>query len=129
MSRSSYQTLNDFLKGQIIAYRNEGKSYRAIAAQLELKRSTVHSFMKKFTETKSYERKVGSGRKPKISDLKRRLITRAVKINPNATPASIKADNPQISMSDSTLRRVKVGSDLFERRAKRKIPLIIEKPQ
>ena len=71
MSRSSYQTLNDFLKGQIIAYRNEGKSYRAIATQLELKLPTDHSFMKKYTETKSYEPKAGSGRKPKISDLER----------------------------------------------------------
>ena len=56
------------------------RANRAIASQLELKRSSsVHSFMKKCTETKSYERKAGSGREPRISDLERGLITRAVK--------------------------------------------------
>ena len=126
MSKSTFQPLNDFNKGQIHGLRIAGWSYRDIAAKLNLKRSTIHSFMKRFNETNSYERKPGSGKKTIVTEVQRRYIIRKIKIDPNMTPAGIRNDNPEIDLSNSTIRRVIVKSNLFKRRSKRKIPLINE---
>ena len=122
MSKSTFQPLNDFNKGQIHGLRIAGWSYRDIAAKLNLKRSTIHSFMKRFNETNSYERKPGSGKKTIVTEVQRRYIIRKIKIDPNMTPTCIRNDNPEIDLSDSTIRRVIVKCNLFKEDLKERYP-------
>ena len=61
--------LTEFEKGQIVFARNvNGWSYRKIAEHFGRTPSCIERFLKKYGETKNFDRTPGSGRKRKTTD-------------------------------------------------------------
>ena len=68
--------LTDFEKGQIIAWNEKGMSCRQIAKKLKRNHTCISRFVKRFTATKEYSRRPGTGRKRKTTDRDDRYIVR-----------------------------------------------------
>ena len=74
--RKRRSQLTDFEKGQIIAWNEKGMSCRQIAKKLKRNHTCISRFVKRFTATKEYSRRPGTGRKRKTTDRDDRYIVR-----------------------------------------------------
>jgi transposase len=90
MSESRPQ-LSEFEKGQIIAWRQQNLSLRAIATRLQRSPETIRAVIRKYDEIGFCGRLPGSGRKRKTSDRDDRAIVREVKKNRRITAHEIQA--------------------------------------
>lgn len=60
--------LNNFQKGQIVAYADCGLSGRQIGKKIGRAQSTVAKFLQDYNSSSNYERRIGSGRKRKTTN-------------------------------------------------------------
>ena len=90
-------------KGQIVAFNHCKWSGQEIADYLEVGKSTINDFLKKYRETGSYMRSQGSGRKRKISDSDSNYMLLSIKKNRHITLNELKRSLPEnISKSISS---------------------------
>jgi IS30 family transposase len=99
----SRKQLTDFEKGQIIAWRDSGETYRKIAERLGRSSQTIADFVKKHEATNDVSRLSGSGRKRKTDDRVDRRILREQKKDWGVTAGEIKG-NLGLEISESTVR-------------------------
>ena len=91
-------------KGQIVAFNHCKWSGQEIADYLEVGKSTINDFLKKYRETGSYMRSQGSGRKRKISDSDSNYMLLSIKKNRHITLNELKRSLPE-NISKSTISR------------------------
>ncbi|KAI5153455.1 hypothetical protein ENBRE01_3194 [Enteropsectra breve] len=82
--------LSDIEKGKILALLGKNQSIRQFSAQLNIPKTTVGSFIKKYKETGSIEREIGSGRKLILTATKEEKISCFVIKNPKLSAQEIK---------------------------------------
>ena len=96
--------LTDIEKGQIIAYRKEGKGYGYIANQLGRTKAGIQSFVKKLLPNfRIPAKRKRSGRKRKLTASDERLIARLAS-NSTSSSSQIKRDCA-LDVDSSTIRR------------------------
>jgi len=83
-------SLTDFEKGQIVAYRDCGLTYDQISKKINRPASTISGFYAQFQKDGRIERKQGSGRKRKTTELEDRDILITAKKRRKITAKEIK---------------------------------------
>ena len=112
---------------QIEALHAAGKSFTEIGKLLQIDKSTVSRHLTRILETGSYVRKEGSGRKRKTTPHEDRLIIREVKRGRFSSAKDIKANLPQLDVSEQTIRRRITQDSEFKSYWCTKTPFISEK--
>lgn len=110
----------------IVQAKKSGKTNRQIAEQFGVCHTTVGSICKAFSQSKSTERKLGSGHPRKSTEREDRTMVRIVKDDPrkNATDVTkYAAEHLNLNLSSRTVRRRLCEGKLFARRPAKK-PLI-----
>ncbi|KAI5152180.1 hypothetical protein ENBRE01_2631 [Enteropsectra breve] len=121
--------LSDIDKGKILALLGKNQSIRQISAELNIPKTTVGSFIKKYKETRSTKREIRSGRKPILTATEEEKISRFVIKNPKLSAHEIKEQMQKLFKKKVARRTV---GDILDRNSikcyiARKKPLISDK--
>ena len=116
------------LRQLVIFHREKGKSYRQIAAILDLKKSTVADIVNRYKNEDRIESLPQSGRRKIINEREKRKIIRKVKENPRLSASTLAAEFREESgknVSTQTVRRL-LKEDGYNGRVAIKKPYISE---
>jgi len=118
-----YKKPSDINKAKVIAYWEDGKSYRKISEILTIPTSTIQGVIDVYQNTGNVTRRVGSGRKRKTTKREDKLIVNISKKDPFLPATTISenvANDYAIDVSHDTVnRRLKeVGLDAHPARKK-----------
>lgn len=123
------KTLSNDARCAIVKAKQSGKTDRQIAADFGVSHTTVGRIYKRFLQTKSLDRKPGSGRPRKSTERQDRSMIRIVKNDPRKTATDVNKYATQqlhLNLSSRTIRRRLCDAKLFGRRPAKK-PLISPK--
>ncbi len=120
------QHLTEFIKGQIIAYKEQGCTLKTISEKLSIPLSTVGKIVKKYQNIGTTERLPGSGRKNIFSNDEKNLLINISNKNPRKKASELRKDITKITkkeVSKRTVGRILNDHGLIGRKAKKK-PLL-----
>lgn len=105
------KALSEDLRKSIIDAHDKGKSYKKIAVDFNLAKSTVQYIVNTFKETKSLKIKSKTGGPRKTTSADDRQLRRIIRKNPHATTVEIKGEWEKVTQCEvSTMtcnRRIK----------------------
>ena len=120
---------SDFIKGQVVTLRQQGVSYRLIAKQIKLSKSTVEDVWKRYLETGSHENRPRSGRPPASTSRQDRHLVRMSLQDRFLTAPQLRVEWKEscgVSVSKSTVNCRLVAAGLNGRISRRK-PLLTQR--
>jgi len=97
--------LTEKQKYEIIILYDNNYTTRQISKKMNINRNSVNLWIKRYNETKSIDRQIGSGRKEKLTIDQQKIITNKLKENDLITAKNIKVniENENIFVSTSTI--------------------------
>ena len=99
----SKKQLNDYQKGQIQAYYEQGLSYSSISDTLKISKSTIGNNLTKYKTQGNFVRKMGSGRPKKYTEVEAASVIRELQRNRFISVLEIKTACGLQRLSNNTI--------------------------
>ena len=114
-------------KGRILQMFLDGKTQRVISIEIGRNQSSISRIIKRYKESKIFERKKGSGRPRLLSEGTLKRIIREVSRSPRTTTQVLKEEFDLPNVSQRTIRRYLVQSGKFDSTYTRAKPFVSKK--